>query len=190
MGLFRLIFSLVALNLNFEVNELFGDGRNLADTNGLPLEEETADSLVHTRTTKVGNGSTYQTYFFRPASLVESNHRLASDVFNSSQQGPSVELRSVRSSNGDADRSASRSDSPRHRLDEQILPPMTEQALRPSKRKPFENDARWASASLGPAHTSKVLTAARNKGLDLSGDGTSHRRYPLVTYHYPLVWMQ
>jgi hypothetical protein len=74
--------------------------------------------------------------FIRNPSPVESNHRQASGVMNSSQQGPSAGIDSAGLENGDAEHSPSRSISPRPSSSKRVLRPTTGQALRPSKRKP------------------------------------------------------
>ena len=101
--------------------------------------------------------------FIRNPSPVESNDHQASGVMNSSQQGPSAGIDSTGLENGNAEHSPSGSNSPRPRSAKRVLRPTSGQALRPSKRKPFHKDGQLASASLGPARSSKVSKAAGEK---------------------------
>jgi hypothetical protein len=147
-----------------------------------PLEEEAADDPVPVPVNPLVNGNheageapirnifgrlvtnlSESGIFIRNPSLVESNHRQASGVMNSSQQGPSAGIVSAGLENGDAEHSPSGSISPRPSSGKRVLRPTTGQALRPSKRKPSQKDGQPASASLGPAHSLKVSKAAGMK---------------------------
>lgn len=126
-----------------------------------------------------------QTYFWIPFS-VASNHRQASDIMNTSQQGSSSDVDSARLENGDTERSPSASNSLRPRTGKRVLRPTTGQALRPSRKKPSHKDGQpqpVASASLGPVHSSKVSKATGKKSRDLSDGRTPLKRCSPVTHH-------
>jgi hypothetical protein len=84
-----------------------------------PLEES-VDGAALAQANPLENGS-YEAgepltrRIFGSPSPVESNHRQASGVMNTSQQGPSADIDSARLENGDVERSPSTSNSPRLR---------------------------------------------------------------------------
>jgi hypothetical protein len=92
--------------------------------------------------------------------LVDSNHRQASGVLNSSQQGSSADIDPAGLENGNAERSPSAPNSPRLRTGKRVLRPTAGQELLPSKRKASHKDGQPASASRGPVHSSKVAKAS------------------------------
>ena len=138
-----------------------------------PLEQETADGPgpIRVPSNPLGNdiheaGEAPTIRIFGSPSLIESNHRQASGVTNSSQQGLSADIDSAGLENGNAERSPSASNSPRPRTGKRVLRPSTGQTLPPSKRKPSNKDEQTqprASISLGPLHSSKISKAAGKK---------------------------
>ncbi|KAF8852992.1 hypothetical protein BDZ45DRAFT_677987 [Acephala macrosclerotiorum] len=135
-----------------------------------PLEEEAADGPAPIPANPLVNGSheageASAIRIFGSPSPVESNHHQASGAMNSSQQGPSADIDSAGSENGDAEHSPSAPNSPPLSSGKRVLRPTTGQALRPSERNPSHKDGQPANASLGPIHSSKVSKAAgKRKG--------------------------
>ena len=133
-----------------------------------PLEEEAADDPAPISANPLINGSheageAPAIRLFGPPSPVRSGHRRASGALNTSQQGPSADIDSAGSENGDAERSPSTPNLPPPSSGKRALRPTTGQASRPSKRNPSHKDGQPASASLGPVHLSKVSKAAVKK---------------------------
>jgi hypothetical protein len=136
-----------------------------------PLEEETADDPAPVPWNPLVNGShdageAPTRRIFGPPSPIASNHHQTSGIMNTSQQGPSADVDSARLENGDAERTPSASNLPRPRTGKRVLRPTTGQALRPSRKPPSRKDGQpqpVASASLGPAHSSKASKATGKK---------------------------
>ena len=149
------------------------DVPNLADADAdeEPLEE-TADGPAPVRANSLVNGNhgareaPTRRYFGSP-SPVESNHRQASGVMNTSQQGPSADIDSIELENGDAERSPSAPNSPRFRTGKRVLRPAAGQASRSSKRGPSQKEGQPASASLGQSiHQRSQKPLERERGLN------------------------
>jgi hypothetical protein len=132
-----------------------------------PLEEEPADDAAFVPANPLANGShgvgEAPSRIFGSPSPISSNHRQTSGTMSTSQQGPSMDVDSARLENGGAELSAS--NLPRLTTDKRTLH-TTGQVLWPSRKQPSNKD--WqpqpaASAFLGPAHSSRVSKATRNK---------------------------
>jgi hypothetical protein len=135
---------------------------------GEPLEEA-ADSAAPVPANPLVNSSREAPaiHIFGSPSPVESDYRQASGTINTSQQGPSTDIDTVRLENGDAKLSPSALNSPRLRTGKQVLRPSTRQASRPSRKKPFQNDRQpqlAANVSLGLVYSPKVSKKAVQKG--------------------------
>jgi hypothetical protein len=156
-----------------------------------PLEEESADGPIPVSETALRNAQSPVNHeaanglfapLFGPLPPVESNHREASAVMTTSQQGPPPDIDSARLENGDAEHPASAPNSPRPRTGKRVLGPTKGQVLRPSRRKKSQKDGQpqpVASASLGPVHPSKLSKAAgktkpgRQRRLNISQEVSS-----------------
>lgn len=133
-----------------------------------PLEEEAAEgpapqvNLAENGSHEVGEEFPLRNIFGHPAtSPVESNHRQASGVMSTSQQGPSTDIDSTGLENSDAEHSPSAPNSPPFSSAEWVLRPTTGQASRPSRKNSPHKDGQPASASFGPVPSSKVSKVSK-----------------------------
>lgn len=156
-----------------------------------PLEEEAADGPIPVSETALRNTQPPVNHkaanglfapLFAPLPPVESNHREASAVMTTSQQGPPADIDSAGLENGDAEHPPSAPNSPRPRTGKGVVDPTKGQVLRPSRRKQSQKDGQpqlVASISLGPVHLVKVSKAAgktkpgRQRRINISQDVSS-----------------